>query len=92
MEKLPLIRDFKADCTVAVSARTGQGLEEFLSLVEGILRAQEICIEEIFPYQDGGKIQLIRKYGEILEEEYKEEGILIKAYLPAQLYERVRPS
>lgn len=92
VEKLPLIRDFKADCTVAVSARTGQGLEEFLSLVEGILRAQEICIEEIFPYQDGGKIQLIRKYGEILEEEYKEEGILIKAYLPAQLYERVRPS
>ena len=61
-------------------------------MIEGVLRARMISIEAVFPYRDGSKVQLIRRYGEILEEEYREEGILIKAYIPASLYERVRPS
>ncbi len=92
VEDLPVIRDFKADCTVAASAKTGEGLDEFLQVIEGVLRARMISIEAVFPYRDGSKVQLIRRYGEILEEEYREEGILIKAYIPASLYERVRPS
>lgn len=92
VEDLPVIRDFRADCTVALSAKTGEGLEEFLHMIEGVLRSREIHIEEIYPYRDGGKIQLIRRYGEIEEEEYQEEGIRIKAYLPARLYDKVRPS
>ena len=92
VEDLPVIRDFRADCTVALSAKTGEGLEEFLHMIEGVLRSREIHIEEIYPYRDGGKIQLIRRYGEIEEEAYQEEGIRIKAYLPARLYDKVRPS
>ena len=92
VEDLPVIRDFRADCTVALSVKTGEGLEEFLHMIEGVLRSREIHIEEIYPYRDGGKIQLIRRYGEIEEEEYQEEGIRIKAYLPARLYDKVRPS
>lgn len=92
VKELPVIRDFKADCTVAVSAKTGEGLEELLRVIEGVLRAHRVSIEAVFPYRDGSRVQLIRRYGEILEEEYKEEGVLIKAYVPASLYERVRPS
>ena len=92
VEDLPVIRDFRADCTVALSAKTGEGLEDFLHMIEGVLRSREIHIEEIYPYRDGGKIQLIRRYGEIEEEAYQEEGIRIKAYLPARLYDKVRPS
>ena len=39
-----------------------------------------------------GKIQLIRKYGELQEEEYREEGIFVRAYVSPELYERVRVS
>ena len=91
VEEQPVIRDFRADCTVAVSAKTGQGIEEFLHMIEGILRTRAICLEAVYPYQEAGKIQLIRRYGEIQEEAYQEDGIRIRAYIPAQLYESVRP-
>lgn len=91
VEEQPVIRDFRADCTVAVSAKTDQGIEEFLHMIEGILRTRAICLEAVYPYQEAGKIQLIRRYGEIQEEAYQEDGIRIRAYIPAQLYESVRP-
>ena len=47
-------------------------------------------IENLYAYADAGKIQQIRKYGELLSEEYREEGILVKGYVPTELYEKVR--
>ena len=38
---------------------------------------------------DAGKIQTIRKYGQLLEEEYQEDGIAIKAYVPHSIYGRL---
>ena len=71
-----ILRDFKADHVVNISAKTGEGLENLQNVIEEVLREQKILIEQLYPYADAGKIQLIRKYGELLEEEYREEGIL----------------
>ena len=70
-----ILRDFKADHVVNISAKTGEGLENLQNVIEEVLREQKILIEQLYPYADAGKIQLIRKYGELLEEEYREEGI-----------------
>ena len=43
-------------------------------------------MERLFPYSQAGKIQTIRKYGELLSEEYEAEGIRVKAYVPAELF------
>ena len=83
------VRDFKADRIVQVSAKTGEGLEALLQALEEILREQKIYIERVYSYQESGKIQLIRKYGELLEEEYKEDGIHVSAYVPKELDGRV---
>ena len=83
------VRDFKADRIVQVSAKTGEGLEALLQAIEEILREQKIYIERVYSYQESGKIQLIRKYGELLEEEYKEDGIHVSAYVPKELDGRV---
>ena len=40
-------------------------------------------------YSDAAKIQLIRKYGELETEEYREDGIFVRAYVPAQVYAKV---
>ena len=88
MESLT-VRDFKADRIVQVSAKTGEGLEALLQAIEEILREQKIYIERVYSYQESGKIQLIRKYGELLEEEYKEDGIHVSAYVPKELDGRV---
>ena len=83
-----LIRDFQADKIVQISARTKEGLDDLLAAIEDILREQKIYIERVYSYQESGKIQIIRKYGELLSEEYKEDGIHVKAYVPKEIYGR----
>lgn len=85
-----ILRDFKADHVVNISAKTGEGLENLQNVIEEVLREQKILIEQLYPYADAGKVQLIRKYGELLEEEYREEGIFAKGYVPIEIYEKVK--
>ncbi|WP_281724907.1 GTPase HflX [Lachnoclostridium phocaeense] len=79
-------RDFQAERTAFISAKTGEGVEELLACVEDVLREQKVEIEQIYPYSDAGKIQLIRKYGELEKEEYTQEGIYVRAYVPVDVY------
>ncbi len=80
-------RDPKADFRVKISAKTGEGLDELLNTIENILRSRRIYLEKIFGYAEAGKIQKIRAKGQLLSEEYTEEGIHVKAYVPAELFE-----
>lgn len=81
-----ILRDFSSDYQVRISARTGQGLDELSNLLETILRNQKVYLDRVYSYKDAGKIQLIRKYGQLLKEEYQENGILVNAYVPAELF------
>ncbi len=85
-----ILRDFRADHIVRISAKHGDGLEELQGVIEEILRGQKVLIEKIYDYAEAGKIQMIRKYGELLEEEYRGEGIYAKGYVPAEIYEKVK--
>ena len=85
--KLP--RDFSSDYQVRISAKTGEGLGELADILKSIIRSRRIYLEKIYPYTQAGRIQEIRKYGQLLSEEYKEEGILVKAYVPAELFGRL---
>lgn len=83
------LRDFKADKTLCISAKTGEGLDELKNILEQILQEKNILIERVYPYADAGLIQLIRKYGQLLEEDYRAEGIYVKAYVPMEIYGNV---
>ncbi len=82
-----LIKDFKADHTVKISARTGMDVNKLLELIEKILNERKILVEKVFSYQDAGKIQVVRRYGQLLEEEYRQDGIFVKAYVPKDIYQ-----
>ncbi|WP_124066609.1 GTPase HflX [Clostridium sp. E02] len=86
------LRDPSTDYQVRISAKTGEGLDELLNLLEGILRSQKVFLEKVYSYQDAGKIQFIRKYGQLLKEEYQEDGILIQAYVPSELFASIADS
>lgn len=83
-DELP--RDLSSDYQVRISAKTGEGLDQLIDTLENILRSQKIYLERLFSYQEAGKIQTIRKYGELLAEEYQADGIAVKAYVPAELF------
>ena len=82
-------RDMSADYKVKLSAKTGVGIEELLDLFAIILRNRRIYFEKIFAYRDAGRIQTIRKSGQLLSEEYQDDGIHVKAYVPVELFEEL---
>ena len=85
-----ILRDFRADHIVRISAKHGDGLDKLQEVIEEVLRGQKIYVEKVYSYAEAGKIQMIRKYGELLEEEYRGEGIFAKGYVPVEIYEKVK--
>jgi len=88
-ENMELPRDFHADKVLKMSAKTGEGIEDLKKTIEDILQKQRVYLEHVFPYKDAGKIAIVRKFGEILSEEYIDEGISIRAYIPAEIFGKV---
>lgn len=85
-----LAKDLRADYTVRMSAKNGEGVDEFLKTVEAVLRQQKVYIENLYTYQETSKIQMIRRYGELQSEEYREDGIFVSAYVPEEIYQKVK--
>lgn len=80
------LKDVQADYTVKISAKQGLGLDNLLDVIEKILKESKVYIEKIFSYNDAGEIQRIRKYGQLIEEKYQENGIFVRAYVPHEIY------
>ena len=79
-------RDFSSDYQVRISARTGEGLKDLEEVLKTIIRSRRVYLEKVYPYSQTGRIQSIRKYGQLLSEEYREDGVAVKAYVPAELF------
>lgn len=79
-------KDLKADRVVKISAKKGTGLQELLDVIAELLREGKVYVENVISYAEGNKLALIRKYGELLSEEYVAEGTSVKAYIPKDLY------
>ena len=77
-----ILRDFRADQTICISAKSGQGLEEVRAALARMLREDKVLVEETFGYDRMQQLSLIRARGEILKEEYTPEGVFVKALVP----------
>ncbi|MDD6037634.1 MAG: GTPase HflX [bacterium] len=80
------LHDAKADKTLSVSAKSGSGLDEVKKTLSEMLREDKILMERVIPYAQAGILAKIRSAGELISEEYTEDGIFIKAYVPKALY------
>lgn len=75
-------KDFSADASIMISAKTGEGISELQELISEVLRKQQRYVEKLIPYSDTAIVARIRKHGRLIEEKYEENGIFIKAYVP----------
>lgn len=89
LEERRHFHDFSSDYSIMTSVKTGQGLEELRETLADILRSKQKYLERVFDYGEANVIQQIRKRGELLEQEYLPEGILVKAYVPNEIYQRL---
>jgi len=79
---MPLISDLKSKKTVKISAKKKIGLDDMLDAINDIVECGMKYIEKTISYADAAIIQDIRKYGQLLFEEYTGDGIFIKARIP----------
>ena len=80
------LHDARADRTVHISARTGEGLDLVRSALEQMLRENKIYMERLVPYTETAILAKIRSAGELVSEDYRPEGVYIQAYVPRALY------
>lgn len=84
-------RDPHAVKTIRTSLRKGEGTELVKQALTELLLEESVYLEHCFPYASAGSIQLIRKYGNLLAEEYTPEGIRVRAYVPREICRKVKP-
>ena len=73
--------DRMADKVIRVSAKEGTGVNELLAYLDERRRNSMCYIERNYSYSEAGKSQIIREHGELIEEKYTEEGVLVKGYI-----------
>lgn len=80
------LHDARADMTLHISARTGEGMEQVKEALEQMLRGNKIYMERLIPYTETAILAKIRSAGELVSEDYRADGIYIQAYVPRKLY------
>ncbi|MFJ2740152.1 GTPase HflX [Streptomyces sp. NPDC087440] len=70
---------------IAVSARTGQGFEELLEIIDRELPRPSVEVEVLVPYIQGALVSRAHAEGEVISEEHTEEGTLLKARVHEEL-------
>lgn len=77
----------------AISAATGQGLPELLTLIQENLEQKLRHLHLLLPYSMGGQLEALHQRAKVLSVEYETEGILVEAVcdsvLSGQLQEYV---
>ncbi len=71
--------------SVAISARTGAGIEPLLARIEGVLEEQMVRLDVLVPYNLGELVDLFHRRGLIELEEHVEAGTRIRGRIPRVL-------
>jgi len=75
---------------VAVSARTGAGIEELKKKVVDSLSAYVHRAAFFIPFTEGNYLALLHEKGKVYTEEYRASGVYLEAELAKVWYERLR--
>jgi len=89
VEEDELFRDFDAHVSIKISAKTGKGIDAFYDELAKVLRDIRVHIDAVIPYRDAALISEIRKQGQLISEEYEEDGVHIEAYVPKAIANRI---
>ncbi|MEV4435953.1 GTPase HflX [Streptomyces sp. NPDC049555] len=71
--------------SIAVSARTGQGMDELLARIDAELPRPAIEVEALVPYTRGSLVARVHADGEVLSEQHTPEGTLLRARVHEEL-------
>lgn len=73
---------------VMISAKTGEGLGNLLAKIQLSLPLTRRKAELLIPYNEGGLVNYIREEGILIKEDYRADGIYIKAVVDIQFLDK----
>mmetsp|Transcript_5139 Transcript_5139/g.7110 ORF Transcript_5139/g.7110 Transcript_5139/m.7110 type:complete len:626 (-) Transcript_5139:249-2126(-) len=76
---------------VAGSAKTGVGMEDFISTLEDALSLLLRPFEAEIPYKEAQLLNMVHEFGSCEFEEYRNDGIYFMGKVPEHLYKRLEP-
>jgi len=76
--------------SVAISAKTGEGINALLEVIEQSLPVAKRKVILHIPYEDARVVSELHKYGEILKHDYEDDKIIVQAVVDACGYSRVK--
>ena len=68
--------------SIAISARSGQGTDRLLRLIQDFLKEQTVEMALLLPYSDSNIIAKLYDVSTVLSTEYREDGIYVVISLP----------
>ncbi len=86
LSELPIVRDDK----IYLSASRGIGLKELLEQIDRKLFANYFTCELLIPYADGGIENILREQAQVLETEYRDDGIYMRASVSHEQLQRYK--
>ncbi|CBJ33718.1 PHflX, plastid HflX GTPase [Ectocarpus siliculosus] len=90
-EQVRVDAEERDELTVAASAMTGEGLDDFVTCLEEAICALLFKVEAVVPYSRGDLLSRVHELGACDTEEYTDAGTLIQARVPAELLNRLEP-
>ncbi|GAB7030148.1 GTPase HflX [Streptomyces platensis] len=76
--------------SIAVSARSGQGIEELRDLIDSLLPRPDVEVAALLPYTSGDLLSRVHREGEVLSAEHTEQGTRLKARVTPELASALR--
>lgn len=76
---------------VAISARTGEGIDDLLGMLRSTLYETFTPILVHLPYQQGQLISLFHEFGQVERLEHGRKGVLIQGRIPGRLVAQFKP-
>ncbi|MBL8064853.1 MAG: GTPase HflX [Chthonomonadaceae bacterium] len=77
--------------SVAVSAKNGEGMADLFALISKMLRGGRSRIVAIVPYDQSQLVEACHKFGTVITEDYREDGIWLEADVATEWLTRLAP-
>src|SRR5207248_7078046 len=90
-EDLERLRAHVGSQAVAVSAQTGEGLEELLEEIDECLNSDPVTeVRFELPASEQSQLGVLHQYGKVISTDFSDDGIVVRARVPESLRRRLQ--
>ena len=75
---------------VFISAKTGRGIDDLMQAIADTAPGKKLRTTLLIPYSDGGVLNALHTTEKIISEEYRDDGIKLRALIDGALLTKVK--